>query len=80
MRIPFEKQCFEGDEGEIRGIDGVQTHQRNGEEQPSLQPDERGEVAETLRDREVDERYDVEYDEQQYHWIEMLRWSRKAVK
>ena len=41
-----------------------------------LQPDERGEVAETLGDREVDERHDIEDDERKDHCTTMFRRSR----
>ena len=72
----LEQEGLDGDEGQFGGVDGVQAHQRDGEQQPSLQADERSEVAETLGDREIDERHDVEYDERKDHWTAMLNRSR----
>ncbi len=72
----LEKQGFEADEGQFGGVDGVQPHQGDGEQQPPLKADQRGEIAETLGDRQIDERHDVEDDQRKYHCRPMLSCSR----
>lgn len=72
----LERQRLDGDEDQFQRIDGVQAQQGDGEENPSLQSDDRREVAETFGDRQIDERDDVEYDQREYHWMLMFSCSR----